>query len=97
MKIHIHIHVNIEVFQEMIRQGVARDVITYNTLINACARENLSERAQLVFNAMKRQGVVPDDITYSSLISAYASTNQTRQGRGRDDGIDPKTLIAHYH
>jgi len=46
------------------------NIISYGSLMNACAKCALPELALMVVSAMKQQGMLPDTITYSALISA---------------------------
>ena len=54
----------------MQQQGVVPDVITYNSLISACAKGKQPKRALEVVSVIQQQGVVFEVVTYSALISA---------------------------
>jgi pentatricopeptide repeat protein len=60
----------LHLFEHMQLHGVVPDVITYNALMNSCAKGKQLKHAQKVFQAMQRQGVVPNVIAYDTLISA---------------------------
>ncbi|CAK0899049.1 unnamed protein product, partial [Prorocentrum cordatum] len=50
------------------------NTITYNTLLDACARSaGAMARVPTIFETMKAQGVEPDMITYSTLVKGYCS------------------------
>jgi pentatricopeptide repeat protein len=50
--------------------GVAGNVITYNALISAAARQGHVERAFEVWEEMQAAALVPNVVTYSALIAA---------------------------
>lgn len=45
-------------------------IVTFNTLISACAKGSLFEVALQLYEEMQRQGIQPDVITLSALITA---------------------------
>jgi len=49
---------------------IARDVVSYNTVIGALAKEGRFDEAFEIFESMKTKNVTPDKITYTSLIKA---------------------------
>ena len=48
----------------MLHQGLPPDVIAYNTLISACEKDTLPQRALQPLEAMLHQGLQPDVTTY---------------------------------
>jgi len=50
---------------------VEANTITYNTLLDACAKCAAMARVPEVFEEMKRSQIEPDKITYSTLIKGY--------------------------
>lgn len=61
-----------EVFQQMVRSGCERSVITYSTLISACEKAGEWQLALQLFGRMPQDGVRPNTITFNSLITACA-------------------------
>ena len=65
-------------FDEMSSYGLAPSVITFNSLIDACARAGAIERARQVFSRMIAAGLRPNDRTFSVLIHSHARGGQVR-------------------
>jgi pentatricopeptide repeat domain-containing protein 1 len=61
-----------EVYQDMMRTGCERSVITYSALISACEKAGQWQLAVNLFGEMLREGCTPNVITYNSLITACA-------------------------
>jgi pentatricopeptide repeat protein len=61
-----------EVYQEMLRTGCERSVITYSALISACEKAGQWQLALNLFSEMLQERCVPNVITYNSLITACA-------------------------
>merc|ERR1719163_542479 len=55
------------------------DLITYNTLIDACARVGEMAKASALFRDMCEQGVDPDLITYSTVVKGYCCQGDMEQ------------------
>lgn len=62
----------LSVFKEMCLLGIQPDVVSYDTLLAACASGEHVKEAQRIFGAMKKRGVKPTVVTYTSLITVYA-------------------------
>lgn len=61
-----------DVYQEMLRTGCERSVITFSALISACEKAGHWQMALNLFNQMLRERCTPNVITYNSLITACA-------------------------
>lgn len=61
-----------EVYQDMLRTGCERSVITYSALISACEKAGQWQLALNLFGEMLRERCTPNVITYNSLITACA-------------------------
>jgi len=61
-------HRALQVYEEMKKHGVPATLVTFNTLIDACARVGDMTRASELFNEMVVEAVDPDLITYSTMI-----------------------------
>ncbi|TVU35590.1 hypothetical protein EJB05_17488, partial [Eragrostis curvula] len=58
----------LDLFSEMVTNGIAPTVVTYTTVIHWLAREGCFDEALKIFDEMGRRGISPNLITYSSLI-----------------------------
>ena len=58
---------------------MAADVITYNSLITACAKGGKTEEALEAFKSMQAAEVELDVISYSSLITVCAKGGKTEE------------------
>lgn len=67
-----------QVFDQMSDFGVTPSLITFNSLIDACARKGDIERARSVFERLGEVSLTPNDRTFSSLIHAHAVRGQVR-------------------
>ncbi|CAK9116483.1 unnamed protein product, partial [Durusdinium trenchii] len=59
-------------FQEMKQQRLEPDIVSYNTLLNAFAKDSDGAGAQEVFNEMTDVSVTPGVVSFSVLIEAHA-------------------------
>eukprot|EP00752_Nemacystus_decipiens_P010169 g9062.t1 len=60
----------LEIFNEMERDGVPWDVVSYNTAILACDKLEDAGRAVQLLQQAKKNGVVPDVFSYNTVLSA---------------------------
>merc|ERR1719215_701646 len=56
------------VFKEMLARDIKPSVITFNAVIDACARNGQTDRVPELMVEMKKQGLEPNLITYSTMI-----------------------------
>merc|ERR1719169_395914 len=56
------------VHDDMLKHGVPCNTITYNTMLDACAKCCTMYRAEHVLKAMRAASVQPDKITYSTIV-----------------------------
>lgn len=63
------------VFSEMTSQGIAPSGATFNTLIDACVRNNQLEAIEGLLKDMKLCGLQPNLITYSTIIKGVCSSD----------------------
>lgn len=66
-------------FYGMARLGIELNLITYNAMIAACARNNEPDLAHEVYAQMQTSGLVPDKFTYASLIDSCAKSGQVER------------------
>ena len=55
----------------MRNNNIACNTITYNTMLDACAKCNAMEKASLLLEDMRETNIEPDIITYSTIIKGY--------------------------
>jgi pentatricopeptide repeat protein len=67
-----------DVYQEMIQANMRSQFssVTYNTLIDACARCGEIGRAPTILEDMLRQGVEPNLVSYSAVLKGYCQENK---------------------
>lgn len=61
-----------DVFEEMLKSGVAMDTITFNTMIFTCGSHGNLEEAESLLSKMEERGISPDTKTYNIFLSLYA-------------------------
>ena len=66
-----HLEGLLGLFAEMRHEGVQPDLVTYNTLLRACARRGLGDEAEMLFTTMNEGSVLPDVSTYSCLVETF--------------------------
>jgi pentatricopeptide repeat protein len=59
------------VYKEMRSKGIPCNTITYNTMLDACAKCCAMSRASELLEDMKESCVEPDIITYSTIVKGY--------------------------
>lgn len=69
----------LSLFYNMPRLGAEPNIITYNAIISACARNNEPDLAYQVFEEMQQKGLVPDKYTYGSLIDSCSKSGQVER------------------
>jgi len=61
------------VYEEMLKEDVQFSITTYNTLVDACARNNDMGRIPEILEQMNKQQIEPNVITYSAIVKGYCS------------------------
>jgi len=59
------------VYEEMSRRNIELSIVTYNTLIDACARAGRMENLPKILEDMKTYRVKPNVITYSTMLKGH--------------------------
>lgn len=74
-----------------IKNGVQKNVVTYNTVIAALSKANMSERALEIFNRMMRAGIKANKYTYTSLIKSCSNSLDMQEllYEMKEKGISP--------
>jgi pentatricopeptide repeat protein len=68
------------IFAEMTERDISCNVITFNTMIDACARCGCMDRVPQLLESMRKESVEPDLVTYSSLVKGYSLAGDVRRG-----------------
>ncbi|CAI5966610.1 unnamed protein product [Closterium sp. NIES-65] len=58
---------------------VAPNIVTFNTIINACGKAGRAPDAEATLHAMERTGMPPDGITFTALVDAYGRTGDVER------------------
>jgi len=93
-----------DVHHELLAEKLPFSIVTYNALIDACARSGEMYRATALLEAMAAQGIEPNLITYSTIIKGYCQQprldrafelleHMKTSGNLRPDEITYNTLI----
>ena len=78
---------------------VPKTVVTYNTVISACARSREVGMAKNLLSKMKKEGIRPDEVSFNSVIGACASTARWKDALAlldqcyREPGVTPNIYI----
>jgi len=64
------------VHKEMLKLELQFSVVTYNTLIDACARSQEMFRIPALLTEMEKQGIEPNVITYSTVLKGYCAEHK---------------------
>lgn len=65
-----------QVYQEMVKEKLQFSIVTFNTLIDACARSCEMGRIPQLLESMSKQGIEPNVITYSAVLKGYCQENR---------------------
>merc|ERR1719453_1143856 len=63
-----------EVYSEMRARDVQCNTISYNTMLDACARCSSMDRVSKILEDMRSNSVEPDIITYSTIVKGYCQS-----------------------
>lgn len=81
---------------------IPKTVVTYNTVISACARAGEVSTAKNLLLKMKQSGVQPNIISFNSVMTACASTSRWKDALSildqchREPGVQPN-IITYTH
>merc|ERR1719238_482030 len=63
-----------EVYEEMSKRNVEMSLITFNTILDACARTGRMEQLPKVMQDMKRHHVEPNIVTFSTILKGHCQS-----------------------
>ncbi|CAK0783776.1 hypothetical protein CVIRNUC_006976 [Coccomyxa viridis] len=83
-----------QLFSEMARCGVERNVHTYTALMNVCIKCQNCPRALETYNTMRQSGCFPNVVTYNTLIDVFGKMGAWEKAVQvltimRSEGVDP--------
>lgn len=86
-----------ELANEMIRNEIELDNITYSTIITCAKRCKDFDKAVEWFERMYQTGMMPDEVTYSAILDVYAQLRKVEEvlslyERGRANGWKPDAI-----
>ncbi|KAI3469604.1 hypothetical protein Pfo_026267 [Paulownia fortunei] len=58
----------LELFHEMLRQGVVPDVVVFSGVLTACSHTGLVKEGMHIFNSMKEHGITPHIVHYGCIV-----------------------------
>jgi pentatricopeptide repeat protein len=67
------------VYEEMLRHKIQFSIVTFNTLLDACARSGDLARIPGLLESMATQGLEPNLITYGIVIKGYCQENKLKE------------------
>merc|ERR1719313_1114588 len=88
-----------EVYAEMRSRDVQCNTISYNTMLDACARCSAMDRVSQILEDMRSSGVEPDIITYSTIVKGYCQSGdvdrafQVLEEMKRDGKFAPDEIL----
>merc|ERR1719473_1506038 len=88
-----------EVLELMSEEGIAPNLVTLNTLLDACARAGKMEKcATLMQEIREKHGLMPDRITYSTLIKGFCNHGDIAKALAlmksmKEQGLKPDAII----
>mmetsp|Transcript_31065 Transcript_31065/g.56495 ORF Transcript_31065/g.56495 Transcript_31065/m.56495 type:complete len:1046 (+) Transcript_31065:176-3313(+) len=75
------------VYQEMLEHELQFSIVTFNTLVDACARSGEMGRISALLESMDAQGIAPNIITYSAILKGYCQENRLEEAFALLDGM----------
>jgi pentatricopeptide repeat protein len=66
-------------YEEMLDRGIEFSIITFNTILDACARSGDIGRITTILESMTGQGIQPNLITYGIVIKGYCQENRLEE------------------
>ncbi|KAH6769932.1 LOW protein: PPR containing-like protein [Perilla frutescens var. hirtella] len=58
----------LELFHEMLRQGISPDAVVFSGVLTACSHSGLVEQGMQIFNSMKGHGITPHIVHYGCVV-----------------------------
>lgn len=68
------------VYQEMLEKDLDFTIVTYNTLVDACARCGHMQHLPQLLRDMKRKSIEPNVITYSAILKGHCQAGDFEKG-----------------
>jgi len=68
------------IYQEMLEKRMDFSIITYNTLVDACARCGHMDKVPILLKDMQKLGIEPNVITYSTILKGHCQAGDVELG-----------------
>lgn len=68
------------IYQEMLQRQMDFSIITYNTLVDACARCGHMDKVPTLLRDMQNIGIEPNVITYSTILKGHCQAGEVELG-----------------
>jgi len=68
------------VYQEMLEKRLDFSIVTFNALVDACARCGHMHRVPTLLHDMQQQGIEPNVITYSTILKGHCQAGDVELG-----------------
>lgn len=81
------------VYQEMLGHKLQFSIVTFNTLVDACSRNNEMFRIPALLQDMVSQGIPPNIITYSAILKGYCQENRIEEAFSVVEGMMQTTNL----
>ncbi|MCI31326.1 pentatricopeptide repeat-containing protein, partial [Trifolium medium] len=82
-------------FEEMQKQGLKPNTITYNSLINGLCNNGKLEDAVNLWDKMVGLGLKPDIVTYNALINGFCKKKMMKEAKKVFDDITKQEFLMH--
>lgn len=88
-----------EVYEEMVQRKLKFSMVTYNTLIDACARSGDLARIPLLLKGIDEHGLKMGLVTYSAILKGYCQKNRLEEAfelvehMTKTSGIQPDEIM----
>merc|ERR1719311_653691 len=88
-----------EVLDLMSEEGIKPNLVTLNTLLDACARSGRMERCgEIMQDIREKHGLMPDRITYSTLVKGFCHHGDINKATAlmksmKEQGLKPDAII----
>jgi pentatricopeptide repeat protein len=89
----------VQLMELMDQMEIPKTVVTYNTVISACARSREVGMAKNLLSKMRKEGIRPNEVSFNSVIGACASTARWQDALAvldqcyREPGVTPNIYI----
>ncbi len=84
----------LQIFEEMVADGVRPNAVSFNTAIDACAAAGRMHQAAILLERMRDAGQAPDMVTYATIIKGYAVSGDLERAYSSFEAMNRDGLQA---